>query len=175
MSIDNKKYLINEFSNMEPSDQLEFAKTLLDGLFFDENSKDKMENYNVVATRELRKIITDYAFTLEDKIKKDYILDMLNKLKNLSSSSQEKVMHAIFPNLLDSIEEMEEFENIIKCGEKGHQFNNSDWEKIEWIDKKDFETDEFFINSKWIRECNNCGYIEETYINPINAKKELKK
>lgn len=173
MSLEKKQYLINELIDMEPNDQLEFTKSLLDNLYFNEISQDKTDNYNIVASKELREIITDYAYSLEDKIKKDYIVDMLNKLKNLSSSSQEKVMHAIFPDLLDSIEEMEEFENITKCGEKGHQFNNSGWIKTEWIDKKDFEENKFFLNVKWTRECTNCGYIETSYINPMEIKRDI--
>ena len=34
MSLEKKQYLINELIDMEPNDQLEFTKALLDNLYF---------------------------------------------------------------------------------------------------------------------------------------------
>lgn len=173
-----KNRWVNNYSNLEPDDQLIVAEAIVTELRDNENLLDLEDEYNnekSIIVRKFFELIKQKAKLSQKSKKYEEIFD---KYESLSEKNKMKLFDKIYPIILKyyGIQEQENKEEI--CKQEGHVFDK--WKKSTWIEYIDTVIDhihvpKFGVEHKiWERTCSRCNLVEKTDYVPEEVITERK-
>lgn len=174
-----KNRWVNNYSNLEPDDQLIVAEAIVTELGDNENLLDPEDEYNnekSIIVRKFFELIKQKA-KLSQKLKK--YEEVFDKYESLSEKNKMKLFDEIYSIILKyyGIQEQENKEEI--CKQEGHTF--SKWKHYKWTEYIDTVIDHQHVHNypieheNWERTCSRCGFVEEVEHEPqelIDERKE---
>ncbi len=189
------KQWIYNFNSLNPNQQLEIARALVEELKDNERNLNAEDEYNNEASQTVRMFLNKMVKNANTKQELKALETTLSCFQTLSPERQSKVIESIVSSIQHyyKIQEHEERERI--CQQNGHLFD--EWEKVEYktsrqINSKDnsyydynpyrisykTNTYEYYDEIYWIRTCKRCGYSEKSLQEPkevIEERKEREK
>ncbi len=182
----NKKMWADRFYDLEPEDQLELAKMIIEELdlnveVYKEDVEvdcldDWPEGYDIEGSRNTEDAFRRFMATMETKSELESAKHALLGYKNLSKESKEIVHNELIDVINEQLEikEQEDKEAVCRC--KGHNFTK--WKHNTWTTYEDGWIDHQFVNGMpsehedWTRTCTRCGYEEESKTEPKKVREE---
>ena len=189
------KQWIYNFNSLDPNQQLEIAKALVEELKDNERYLDAEDEYNNEMSQAIRLFFNKMVKNANTKQDLKALKTTLSCFQSLSPERQSKVIESIVSSIQHyyEIQEQEQKESI--CQREDHLFD--EWRKVEskyshHIDSKDnsyydhngylrsytTHTYEDYDEIYWIRTCKRCGYSEKSLQEPkevIEKRKEEEK
>lgn len=177
------KQWIYNFNSLDPNQQLEIAKALVEELKDNERYLDAEDEYNNEMSQAIRLFFNKMVKNANTKQDLNALQTTLSCFQSLSPERQSKVIESIVSSIQHyyEIQEHEQKEGI--CKREGHLFD--EWRKVEYknsrhIDSKDnsyydrngylrsytTHTYEDYDEIYWIRTCKRCGYSEKSLQEP---------
>lgn len=171
MRSNQKEYWKNAIRQMDPNNQLDLTNILIEELELNEHSLDETDGYDMEMSHQLRLILERFSREKNSKIEKGKVIDLLARFNKLPSNLQKKVIDDIGEDFINSIEKAIKEDNITKCSENGHAFENVKWDIFEWTTKEEgYQDRQTFMydlkHTMWGRKCPKCGFIEESDFEP---------
>ena len=177
------KQWIYNFNSLEPNQQLEIAKALVEELKDNERYLDAEDEYNNEMSQAIRLFFNEM---LKNDNTKQYLKALqttLSCFQLLSLEKQSKVIESIVSSIQHYYEIQEHEQKGSICQREGHLFD--EWRKVEYknsrrINSKDnssydhngylqsytTHTYENYDEIYWIRTCERCGYSEKSLQEP---------
>lgn len=177
MTKKQKEYWENIVVNMDPDNQLELARVLIKELHLNEDSLNENE-YDMSLSIKLRSTLEEYAKQETNKIEGEKLLNILDRFIGLTLGNQKKIIDSVVPCFLSVMEEVIKNDKILHCSKEGHAYGDNSWKRNEWTTRETTYIDHQKVpdypieHVNWTRQCPNCGFIEETDIEPLEAQKQ---
>ena len=177
------KQWIYNFNSLDPNQQLEIAKALVEELKDNESYLTLEDEYNNEMSQEIREFFNKMIKNANKKQDLKALQTTLSSFQSLSPEKQSKVIESIVSSIqhYSKIQEQEQKESI--CQREEHIFN--EWKKVKYtkihhIDSTDnsyydhngylrnytTHTYEDYADICWERTCKRCGYSEKSMQEP---------
>ena len=185
------KQWIYNFKSLDPNQQLEIAKALVEELQINERHLVAEDKYNNEMSRALRLFFNKMVKNTNVKQELKALQTTLNTFQSLSPEKQSKVIEAFVSSIQHYYEIQEHEQNEKTCEREGHLFD--EWRKVEYrgsrrVDSKDgsfydhngylqsytTQTYEDYSELYWIRTCKRCGYSEKSFQEPVELVEKRK-
>ena len=188
------KQWIYNFNSLDPDNQLEIAKALVEELKDNERYLDAEDKYNNEISQTLRLFFNKMIKNVNTKEELETLQTTLSYFQSLSPERQSKVIESIVSSTkhYHEMQELEKKKDV--CQQEGHLFG--EWERVEYnksrrVDSKNqsyydnngylhnYKTDTYedYNESYWLKTCKRCGYSEKSIEEPeeITQKREEEK
>ena len=189
------KQWIYNFNSLDPDQQLEIAKAVVEELKDNEELLDAEDEYNNEMSQAIRLFFNKMIKNANTKQDLKALQTTLSYFQSLSPEKQSMVIDSIVSSIqrYHEMQVCEQKESI--CQQEGHTFD--EWRKVEnkrfrdidsrndnYYDRNGYERKystqsyEKYDEVYWIRTCKRCGYIEKSLQEPeevIEKRKEEEK
>ena len=172
----NANKWINDYSNLDPDNQLYVAEEIAKELKDNETTFNEDE-YEKEKSKIVRRFFDSIINNAKQSEKLKKFADVFEKYEKLSQSNRKKVINEVFEIIAKylDIQEQEDKEKV--CQQEGHTFGK--WRKITWTTKEVYwdaglQGDVDVEREKWERKCRRCGCVEEVEQEPLELIEERK-
>lgn len=169
----NLKSWLHNYENLNPEQQLEVAKAIVERLEQQQMYFPKNDQGRKAVIIFLKKLLN--SASRKDKIAENNSL--LNRFLELSQENQEKAIEEIFEVMNLAIMAQENEKNKEICEHDGHLFG--EWQDGSWTTIEKGIIDHEVVESAetkyyWWRTCSRCGFTEKVNIEPqeLSDKRE---
>ncbi len=164
------KQWIYNFNSLDPNQQLEIAKALVEELKDNERYLDAEDEYNNEMSQAVRLFFNRMVKNANTKQELKDLQTTLSCFQSLSPERQSKVIESIVSSIQHyyGIQEHEQRERI--CQSEGHVMG--EWEYHSWTTYEDTVIDHQQVHGlechheEWTRTCKRCGFKEKSKIEP---------
>ncbi len=167
----NLKTWIHNFENLDPEQQIEVAKAIVDIL--------ERKYYWESETKEEKDKIVEFLRKFLQGVSQRKNIDnyesLLTRFNGLTRENKDKAIASIIDTIKSYIRRDEHEANEKICEKEGHDFGK--WDSRSWTEKAvvwdagpQGTVDATVI--EWFRTCKRCGYIEKSQTEPEEARIE---
>ena len=185
----NKKMWVDRFVDLDPEDQFDIAKLIVEELGLNEEVyledvecdclDDWPKGYDVEESKKMRETFAKFADAAQNKAE---LLNLRRAIEGYDTLS-EKRKSIVHNKMLDAINNElleQQYDDRKKiCNKEGHLF--TEWKHNTWTTSEDGWIDHQLVpnmehyHENWTRECARCGYTEKTDKRPKRVTEEERK
>lgn len=172
----NKKMWVDRFGDLDPEDQFDIAKMIIEELGLNEEIyqediecdclDDWPRGYDLEESKKMRETFAKFADSAKTKAELQNLRWALEGYDALDEKRKSIVNNKMMDAISDQVRDQQHDDRWKLCNKEGHLFGK--WEHHEWTEYGDGWIDHQLIpntpyhHENWTRTCCRCGYEEKS-------------